>query len=135
MMKLNSTLNIRWYQRFFVFTNSTIIILISKFYYYFTFPFNEYHLSLFFLKLKVLPFMKFVEDFQIVDMSLSGTLMARQITMKFDDSCIMHDHILKDVKFSSKTKDFRNECGWALPNIVHTQFHSLATAIFCYLKY
>ena len=40
-------------------------------------------------------FFKFVEESsQTVDKSLAGTLMGTLTTMKFDGSCIMHDHII-----------------------------------------
>ena len=50
-------------------------------------------------------FFKTVEEsFRSADKSLAGTLMAKLITMKFDGTCRMHEHILEMSNLAAKLK-------------------------------
>ena len=52
-------------------------------------------------------FMKSMEErSQIVDKSLAGTLMSTLITMKFDGSRTMHEHVIEMTNIVTKLKSF-----------------------------
>jgi len=71
-------------------------------------------------------FMKFVEEHSpTVDKSLIGTLMSTLTTMKFEDSCTMHEHVIKDDKYvinnRNITKLYARDL---LPLLVHKYIRS-----------
>ena len=50
-------------------------------------------------------FMKFVEErSQTADKSLAETLMGTLTTMKFDDSCTMHEHVIEMTNIVTRLK-------------------------------
>jgi len=49
--------------------------------------------------------MKFVQEcFQMVDNSLVETLMSTSTTMKFDDYCTMHEHVIEMTNIATRLK-------------------------------